>query len=206
MKKSNNNGGAFKNTKGGALSFMSTVKAVTGVRATAKSTRTVKGEASYVAKSTYIGLSFLAAGVKEITLKGCDVSNSVIAKADVETADAFVNEVVETKLIKFVKKTNKGKLNLGSKHRIATSNTMESISSNDAIESRRLRLLNDDLKQEAKEIKLFIKNAKKSYTNFKRVDLNRIFIDLARYSNSDFVTKFEQPLKKYVETLTPKED
>jgi hypothetical protein len=204
MKKSNNNVSAFKNTKGGALSFMNTIKAVTGTRATAKSTKTVKGEVSYVAKSAYVGLSFLAAGVKELTLKSCDVSNSVIAKADVETADAFVNEVVETKLMKLIKRTNKGKLNLGSKHRIATSRTLESISSNDAIESRRQRLLNDDMKAEAKEIKAFVKMAKKSYSDFKRADLNRIFIELAKYNNSDFVNKFEEPLKKYIETLTPK--
>jgi hypothetical protein len=78
--------------------------------------------------------------------------------------------------MKLIKRTNKGKLNLGSKHRIATSRTLESISSNDAIESRRQRLLNDDMKAEAKEIKAFIKMAKKSYSDFKRADLNRIFI------------------------------
>ena len=204
MKKStNNNGSAFKNTKGGALSFMNTVKAVTGARATSKATKTVKGEVSYVTKSLYGFVAFLAAAGKEGTPKSCDGMNSIVAKADVETAEEYVAEVIETKLMKFVKKTNKGKLNLGSKHRVATSRTLESISSNDAIEARRLRLLDDDMKTEAKEIKAFIKMAKKSFTDFKRADLNRIFIDLAKYSNSDFVTKFEQPLIDYVDGLTP---
>jgi hypothetical protein len=63
--------------------------------------------------------------------------------------------------------------------------------------------MDDDMKQEAKDIKIFIKAAKKSYTNFKREDLNRIFIELAKYSNADFVKEFEQPLIDFVDTLTP---
>jgi len=195
--------GSFKNTKGGGLSFTKILSGVTGKRAASKKMKTTASEISYSVKSKYAFGAFLLAAAKEIDLKISDTTDSVIVKADVETGDEFVDAITNDKLFKFVKKTNKGKLNLGSKSRIATSVLVANISDSDAIDRRIARLKDDDNKADAKTIKSTMKQFKIDYSDYKRVDLNRIFISLAKYDNSEFLTRIEPLVVAYADGLKP---
>ena len=198
--------GSFKNTKGGGLSFTKILSAMTGKRAVAKSQKTVKGELSYSLKSKYALVATGLAAIKEWDLKSCDVSNAAIIKMDVETGDQYSDAVLNDKVVKFTKKVNKGKLNLGAKTRIATSSFVTSVSDSDAIDRRVIRLKDDDEKTEAKAIKTEIKDFKVKYSDYKREDLNRHYDSLAKYSNDEFLERIKPLVADYIATLTEVEE
>ena len=195
---------SFKNKKGGELSFTKSLAALTAKRASHKKMKTTAQEISYVSKSLYAGVGFLLAAGKEVSLKGADVSNTVIIKADIETGDEYSDQVFGAKFVKFASKVNKGKLNLGSKSRIATSRFVENVSGNDAIDLRIARLKDDDMKDEASLIKSTLKAAKKGFIDFDRKVVNREFIALSKLSNEDFLEQIEAKTADYLDSLTVK--
>jgi len=191
----------FVNKKGGSLGFGKIISEITGARATSKKHKKTSGEISYIFKSLFGFIAFLLAGLKEMLLKGSDFENAVVVVSDVETGGEYSNAVINHKATKFAKQTVKGKHNLGSKTRIATSRLIENVTDNDAIDRRINRLKDDGYKDEVADIKSMMKAAKKNVPGYSRKSLNRMFINTTKLSNEDFLAQSEDLINDYLESL-----